>query len=241
MSRKRADKIIEKVVVGPFVAPIRMSTDGVFSCEVGETSTSGPLIEVRRWARQTLLERSDLKWQPVMEVSFDAVDTMVNNLKNCSNLACTMERHWLAWAGKYWIICPWVVQRPGTIVCSPHAVSEIEQPSMSKEELAAQRLYHSRRFNVTDAPVIQWPQISSWMSDKVYWVPYSEESWQTMLGILERMRELRATLNKMLSTQTGWTQLAQIANNRLLAAPKTDDAVVRDSSADFPKYSHPDD
>ena len=210
-------RLIERVDHGPFSAEIRMNDMGVFSVEVGALGHSGPLPEVREWARTRLREISDLKWQPVMEVNFDEEDQRVNCLKNSTNMACYMERFWIAWTGDKWIRAPWVVFRRGTSLCSPHNVSELEQDKMTAEELNERRIAHSRDFDeAKSVPEIRWPLVRDSHRDKCYCLEFTEERWQTMIGIMDRIRELRAAVNKLLSTESGWKTLAKVAQSKML-------------------------
>jgi hypothetical protein len=43
-----------------------------------------------------------------------------------------------------------------------------------------------------------------------------------MLGVIEKMRELRKKLNDLLSSTQGWVQLAAIASTKLLPSPATE-------------------
>lgn len=215
--KRSSKRPIETIQHGPFKVVIRMDDMGVFSADYGALETSGTLPQVRVWARKTLRELCNLKWHPVMEVHFDDEDNHVNNLRNTSNLECYIERHWIAWDGKKWIECPWVVDKPGHSLCVGPANSERTQDDMPEGDLMAERIRRSQPFH--DGPkgdVIKWPLIADGMG-KTYYVPYSEESWATMLGILERIRELRSGINKLLSTSNGWRVLAKVAETKLLS------------------------
>lgn len=212
---------MEEVKHGPFKAVIRMDDSGVFSCDYGALSTSGTLPKVREWARTTLRKLSQLKWYPVMQVEFDTEDCRVNNLTTSCNINCHMERFHIAWDGRKWLQCPWVVDPRGTTMVIGPANSDREQPEMPEEELNERRIACSREFYYgPKGDVITWPIAASSNRGNVYHVPYSEESWATMLGILERLRELRSGINKLLGTQHGWLTLAKVAETKLLSSPR---------------------
>lgn len=222
MKRSR-DKKFETVEHGPFRADIRLDSEtGVFSCAYATDSfQSTKLVEVRKWAYEKLKATCDIKWAPVMSVTFTVRDTMTNSLKNCSNLDCYIERGYIAWSGHKWVWAPWVVQPRGTYLCTSHAPSEMEQPPMSAHELACERLSHAKDFYPAqskgaklDFPIVEPESLSR----QTYWIPYTDEHWATMLGIIDKMRELRQRIAKMLSTGTGWAQLAAIAGTKLLEA-----------------------
>ncbi len=218
-SKRRKDLLIDTVTHGPFSAEVRMDDNGVFHCAYGSQSQSGPLPVIRKWAWQMLREVSQLKWEPVMQVSFDDRDDRVNNLKNSSNIACYMERMHIAWDGEKWIQCPWVVMPPGSYMCCGPNDSEMNQDdyTMKPEDLMAERIRRSQEFVANPGvPNISWPLIRDGCGDKVYYIRYSEERWQTMIGILDKIRELRGGINRLLSTEKGWLQLAVVAQTRLL-------------------------
>lgn len=218
MKRERSGKKrVEEVCHGPFRAVIRMDNMGVFSCEYGAIGASGTLPEMREWAKKTLGKLSTLEWHPVMEVHFDDDDSYVNGLKTCSNLNCYMERFWIAWDGSKWVQCPWAVEPAGTYMVIGHASSDRVQPEMTPEQLCERRIAHSTNFHYGPKEnVIKWPLVDEGHNGKIYHVPYSEMSWATMLGILDKIRELRAGINKLLSTDSGWQILAKIAESKLL-------------------------
>lgn len=227
MKRSR-EKKFEVVEHGPFKVDIRFDSEtGTFSCEYAtERCKSTNLVEVRKWASEKLKALSRLSWAPIMSVTFTVQDTMVNNLKNCSNLSCYIERGYIAWAVKKWVWAPWVVQPRGSYVCSPHAPSEMEQQPMSAQELACERLTHSKDFYPAQGfgAKIDFPLVEpESLTRQTYWVPYTEERWATMIGIIEKMRELRQRIRAMLASSAGWQQLAAIAGTKLLEAPKPDE------------------
>lgn len=212
---------VEEVTHGPFRAVIRMDDLGVFSCEYGALSVSGALPKVREWARTTLRKLAQLEWHPVMEVTLDDRDCPVNNLETVSNINCQMERYWIAWSGQRWVQCPWVVDPRGVSMVIGPANSDREQEEMPPDELSERRIACSRDFfHGPKSNVITWPMVRDGHNEKIYYVPYTEETWATMLGILERLRELRGRINKLLSTNDGWRVLAKVAQTKLLSASK---------------------
>lgn len=221
MNKKRKGfRIFEKVEHGPFALNITVDDNGTFHGAYGPDSKSGSLPDVRTWARETLRNVCALKWQPIMIVRFDAEDQRVNNLKNCTNLACYLERAWIAWTGKKWIECPWVVDRAGVTMCHGPANSDREQPEMEASELQAQRLARSNDWhNGPETPDIVWPIRREAFRDYEYSIPYTDEKWQTMIAVQNKIRELRARMNVLLSTQDGWEKLSGIAAAGLLPAP----------------------
>lgn len=89
---------------------------------------------------------------------------------------------------------------------------------MPEAELMAQRLARSQLFH--DGPetkTITWPIVTGSCGQKRYHILYSEQHWQTMLGLLDKIRELRGAINRLLGTKTGWSILAKIAQTKLLA------------------------
>ena len=219
---KRENKTrVEFVEVSTFKAAIYMDRgSGVFECEYGgEKFSSQDLQKVRNWAKDRIKKTAVMKWHPIMTVNIDNEDRRVNNLEHCSNIQCYIERSWIAWDGKQWLECRWVVDPYGSTVCGPNN-SDREQPEMPDDLLAIRRLDNSHEFHYAGKnQVIKWPLLSDSHRDNTYIVPYTEENWQTMIGVIERIREVRQSVNKMLSTDHGWAQLKQIALNRLLAAP----------------------
>jgi hypothetical protein len=215
------------VAHGPFTADIRLDKQtGEFSCEyAADRIKSTNLVEVRKWALEKLRGTSGLVWSPLMSVKFSVQDTKVNYLTNCSNLFCYIERCYVAWAVKKWVWAPWVVHPRGVFICSPHATSEMEQPFMSPQEIACERLASAKDFwaardlgDRIDFPLVE-PES---MGSRTYWVPHTDERWATMIGIIEKMRELRQRIASMLESGTGWKQLEAISKSKLLTAPTTD-------------------
>jgi hypothetical protein len=92
---------------------------------------------------------------------------------------------------------------------------------MAPEILAQERIARSKVFYAAErcGDVIQFPLIESGGLHPVYHVPYTEERWLTMVGIIEKVRELRERIHAMLSSNEGWNQLAAIAAVKLLPAP----------------------
>lgn len=224
----RKPKKFEDVTHGPFKAAIRLDPEsGKFECEYGDDRfESHELPKVRAWAKNKLREMSSLAWKPVMKVNFDAVDDRVNNLKNCANIRCYLERMWIAWNGKRWITCRWVVMPRGTVMCSGPDPSEMEQDQhpMSDQELMEQRIAYSREFYVSGVELAEhltFPLVGEEsLGAQDYYVPYTKERWATMLGLLDKIRELRARIHQLLACETGWAKLAAIAGTRLLPAPQ---------------------
>ena len=108
---------------------------------------------------------------------------------------------------------------PGTFMCSGPNVSEMEQDQhpMDAQTLMEQRIAYSKQCYWLDSnPVISFPVVSEGVGAAIYHVPYTEERWQTLTGIIEKIRELRARIHGLLSTNTGWQQLAAIAGVKLL-------------------------
>jgi hypothetical protein len=224
MKRNNNKSKVEFVEVSTLKATIYMDRgSGVFECEYGgEKFSSQDLQKVRDWAKDRIKKTADMQWHPVMKVNIDNEDRRVNNLEHFSNIECYIERIWIAWDGKQWLECRWVVDHYGTTMCAGPNNSDREQPEMPDEMLAMRRLDCSHEFHYAGKnPFIKWPLVSNSHRDKIYFVPYTEENWQTMVGVIERIREVRSTVNKMLSTSHGWAQLKAIASNRLLNAPKS--------------------
>lgn len=221
---KQKDKIFQTLKHGPFEGHVRISKAGLFSAEFGpDYFSNANFAEVKGWLYERMRAHCNLRWLPVMEVHFDCEDQQINNSHNCSNLACRLERYYIAWTGEKWVQTPWVVQPSGTHICSPHDNSELEQPAMSDDMLMAERVRHARDFyQGPDHPDIEWPLTEEgFRHQREYVVKYTEDNWQTMLGILDKMRALRAGLNNLLAKKDGWNVLASIATGRgLLAAPK---------------------
>lgn len=222
MAKRENKTRVEFVEVSTFKAAIYMDRkSGVFECEYGgEEFAAQDLQKVREWAKNRIKKTADMKWHPIMKVNIDNEDRRVNNLENCSNIQCYIERSWIAWDGKQWLECRWVLDPYGVTMCAGPNNSDREQPEMSDDMLAMRRLENSHEFvDAGKNQVIKWPLVTDGRWGKVYVVPYTEENWQTMIGIIERIREVRQSVNKMLGTDHGWAQLKQIAANRLLAAP----------------------
>lgn len=226
---KRKPKKMEDVTHGPFTAAIRFDQEnGIFSCEYGDGRFQDATIEaVRRWAKERLRALATLKWNPILEVCFDAEDERVNNLENCTNLSLRIERHYIAWDGAKWVITPWVVMARGVVCFIGPARSEMEQTghhALGEQELMEQRIASAKPFWAAQGvgEVMQFPLVKKGgiRGEVDYYVPYTEDRWATMLGIIDRMRELRASVHKMLSTATGWQQLAIIAATKMLADAK---------------------
>lgn len=226
----RKDTKFEQVKHGSFTADIRLDKEsGVFSCEYGdECFRHNELPKVREWARDALRRLSSLEWKAVMKVQSGSTDMSVNNLRNCVDISMHIERNYIAWDGRRWVYCPWVVMPPGTCMVSGPNSSDMEQDRhpMRPEELMIQRIRFSREFDPGTklGPVLKFPIKDTWMHDLVYWVPYSEEQWGTIISIFDKLRELRDGINKMMSTETGWVQLQVISKQRLLEAPKDTNA-----------------
>lgn len=217
---KRSKKF-EEVTHGLFKVNILVDANGRFSCAYGgEDFVSAVLLDVRRWAKERLRACAALDWQPVMMVSFEAEDDRMNNLRHCAaNVGCYMERYYVAWDGTRWVQCPWVVQPPGLVLCSAHACSEMEQEEMPAHDLMQQRIACSKVFYPAAklGQNIQWPLIQPCsLGSIVYWVPWTPERWATMLGIMDKMRELRLRIHQLLASESGWLKLAMVAGAKLL-------------------------
>jgi len=221
----RRPKKFESVKHGTFEADIRLDPEsGRFSCDYGgQEFNSTSLPDVRKWAWERLRAMSALEWTPIMEVNFNAEDSRVNNLVNCSNLEIYIERFHAAWDGKRWVKTPWVVMKSGHFMCSGPNTSDMDQENypMPPEMLAQQRIARSQIFYAAEkiGNVMKFPLIEEGGRHPTYYVPFTEERWQTMVGIIEKLRELRARIHTMLSTTDGWNQLAAIAGVKLLTAP----------------------
>jgi hypothetical protein len=224
---RRKPKKLETVTHGPFKADIRLDAEsGTFECDYGgERFASAALLEVRKWAVARLRTCAELDWKPIMKVNFDALDDRVNNLKNCANIRCYLERFHIAWDGKKWYSTPWVVMPRGTYMCSGPQPDEMEQEQhpMPPQELMEQRIAHAREFYVSGIELTDhliFPLVSGEsLGSQDYYVPYTPERWATMLGLLEKIRELRTRIHQLLACDTGWAKLAAIAGTKLLAAP----------------------
>ena len=224
----RKPKKFEDVSHGPFKAAIRLDSEsGVFECEYGdERFSSHELPKVRQWAKERLRSLSSLAWKPVMHVNFDSADDRVNNLKNCANIRCYIERGYIAWEGKKWLFCRWVVMPPGHYMCSGPDPSEMEQEQhpISAQDLMEQRIAHAEDFYPASGmgAALTFPLVEpESLGSKSYWVPYTEERYATMLGMLDKIRELRERIHQLLACDEGWNRLAAIAGNKLLAAPQS--------------------
>jgi hypothetical protein len=220
-------KVFDTVKFGPFEAKIRLSKAGMFSCDYGdECRRAGDLETVRKWAWNRLRDTSNLDWKPILGVTFEVEDQRINNLRTVSNLKCYIQRFYIAWDGAKWIQTPWVVMPPCTCLCLGPNRSDMKQEDhkMSDEDLVKQRIAESRIcYWAPPSPTITFPQVNpDRMGDTEYYVPYNETTWQTMLGMLDKMRELRTRLADMLTTSAGWGQLAAMAGVKLLEAPKED-------------------
>lgn len=226
MKRKGKGKgkgmIVGSVDHGPFHVDIHVDSEtGKFFCEYGDGVyfTSASLPEVRSWARETLRDLGQIKWQPVMEVHLDDEDGRTNNLKNCSNIECHIERGYIGWDGHEWRWTHWVVMPPGSVMVSGPQPSELEQSEypMPEEDLMAERVRRSRPFVGSGSAVkLEWPIIDDSVGGKIYWVEYTEERWRAMLNMLDKMRELRGGINRLLSSEQGWVKLGKMAQSRLL-------------------------
>ena len=217
-------KKFEEVKHGTFTADIKLDKDtGKFSCKYGNDEfESHSLPEVRTWAKGRLRALSSLDWKAIMKVTTNSSDSRVNNLDHCSDLSCYIERFWIAWDGVRWVQAPWVVMPPGNHLCSPHNESNLDQKNypMSETELMQQRIYRSRHFYEAEGigETLRFPfSKSHGNSDVTHFVPYTDLTWQTMVGVMERMRELRNRINTLLATSGGWKELASIANVKLLS------------------------
>lgn len=221
----RRPKKIETVLHGTFEAPIYFEAEsGAFSCQYGgDEKRSQVLPEVRKWAKERLRALCELRWDPILMVQFSNEDSRVNNLVNCAQLEVHIERYHISWDGKQWVQCPWVVMPPNTVMCSGPNASDMLQENypMSPGELATQRIARSKPFYDAEkvGQVIKFPIISSSINSAIYYVPYTEERWLTMIGIIDKLRELRGRIHTMLSSADGWNQLATIAGVKLLMAP----------------------
>ena len=217
---KMKGRRIEVVSEGPFTAEIKLTQDGTFFCNLGECPyTSRDKADVAKWARKWLRDHNQLTWTPVLEVSWTHEDTRCNYLDHSVNLDFYIERYYVAYANGTWVECPWAVRPVGTYLCSPHNPSNEEQQPISPEELAQARVSESKAWYHASAlgPVITWPlAIRGSMSRTQYVVPYTEATWGTMLGLMEKVRELRASVEGMLATDQGWQQLAVVATQKLL-------------------------
>jgi len=222
----RKVKKFESVNHGTFTADIRLDAEtGRFSCEYGGQSfESTSLPDVRVWAKTRLRAMSELKWDSIMSVCFSNEDTSVNNLNNCTNLELYIERFHVAWDGKKWVQTPWVVMPPGQWMAIGPNTSDMDQKDheMPPEILSQQRIARSRIFCAAEkcGNVIKFPLIEGGGMRPTYYVPYSDDRWLTMIGIMEKVRELRTRIHTMLSSAEGWQQLAAIAAVKLLTAPK---------------------
>ncbi len=220
MSRKKG-KVIEKATLGQTFIDIRMDSDGVFSCDFGDGFSSPILKDVREWTRTKLREASEREWFPVMEVHMGDGDMRVNNLRNCTDMSLYLERCYIAWDSTKWIYCPWVVNPAGVHMCFGPNPTDDTQRDMPRDMLMSQRMANSREFVYAKTNPIKWPiKYGDEDRDKNYFVPYTEDNWNTMIGILARFKELRASIHAMLGTDRGWVQLQAISSAKLLQEPK---------------------
>ncbi len=223
---KKRPKTIEKVEHGTFSAPIKFDSDtGVFSFSFGsENLESTNLVDVRAFARQTLRAAATLDWKPIMEVSFGNRDQRVNNLKNCVNMECQLERYYVAWDGRQWVKTAWVVMPPGSFLCvGPHP-SDARQSDypMDAATLMAQRVAKSQAWHVGKTEALRFPLVREGpFGDTEYFVPYTQQNWDTIVGIQQKIRELRTGIHKLLTTEPGWIRLAHIATAGLLGDKST--------------------
>lgn len=216
-------KVFEEISVGTQRAYIRMDkATGIFSCEYGAESTHSPILqEVRDWASDAIRRLSRLEWKPIMKVSVNNNDMMVNGLRNCSNINMYFERMYIAWDGERWVHCPWVVWPTSMSVLGGDNPSEMDQSdyNLSEAELAVARLSRARVFNEASGPEIKFPLVpSSGFMGTIYFVPYTADLWQTMEGILQKLRQLREGIKGLLETENGWLQLSKIAGAGSLLA-----------------------
>lgn len=221
MAFKRRGKKLETVKHGPFSVDIKILPDtGTFECTYGaESYHSAVLKDVRKWASDQLRTCSSLRWKPIMEVNFGDSDARVNGLRNCADISCWLERYYIAWTGKEWVFTPWAVERRGTICYGGPAPSESEQCALTEHELADSRIANSRKFYGADGKgeLLVFPiKSGSSLGRRTYWVPYTEERWNTMLGIMDKFRELRTRIHDLLCYDGGWNLLASIAQVKLL-------------------------
>lgn len=222
----RRIKKFEEVSHGPFKAVIRLDPKhGLFSCDYGAAIFESPILDkVRQWAREQLRAMSKLDWVPVMQVNFNARDDRVNNLRNCANVNCWMDRFYAAWDGAKWVRAPWVVMPPGSYLCSGPAAADMDQASypMPEQTLMEARIAEAKPFwHAPAAERITWPLVAEGGSWNEYYVPWTQERWNTLRDILARLRELRSRIGQLLACEDGWTRLAAIASTKLLAAPQS--------------------
>lgn len=221
--------IFSTVTHGPFSVNIQAEpSSGFFVCQFGGKTMRDPVFAVvRRWAVDCLKRTSALDWQPVMAVNFDKQDQSVNGLKDCTNLRCWLDRFYASWDGLKWVKTPWVVMPANTYLCAGSPPSERRQEDypMPPEELMQQRVSCSQDFHAArgEGSTMRWPLLEpSSLGDCTYYVPYTEENWAVMLGILNRMRELRAGIAHLLSSHRGMEQLAKVAHTRLISENNTE-------------------
>lgn len=221
MKKGQYGRKIETVKVGNVSCPLYLDASGTFTAHMdGKVIQDTSLESVRHKTEQMLREASTLEWKPIICVNTDDADCRVNNLEHSTNNQIYIERSYIAYDGKRWLECPWVVQRPGTVICSPHAPSNWEQHELPKEELCAARIFAARPFHATYGIVgmnrLTFPLVTKGHSGKATYIPYTEDHWQTMIGIIARFRELREKVNEMLATSDGWLMLEKVAQTKLL-------------------------
>jgi hypothetical protein len=216
-------KIHERVNYLGVTAHIRVDSRGVFTCKIGDAVQHGLLPDLRSWAKQEIQKSSKLVWHPILEVNGDLEDTSVNHLEHCTNLSYHIERFYVAWDGKKWIQCPWSVQPVGTWRCDPHAPSNEEQEPLSTEELAQARIFASRECSFLSkyGREVSWPLYEeNWSNSRAYYVPYNQTTWDTMLGMIDKVRALRKQVDELLTTSEGWNKLAVMTGVKQLGGPK---------------------
>ncbi len=216
--------MLEDIQHGPFKARITFDhVSGTFECKYGnERCASLKLPEVRAWARARLRALSSLNWLPVMVVNYDVKDDRVNELVNSSNIALYIERCYIAWDSQKWVSCPWVVLPGGTYLVACHMNnSELDQKNypLDPNELMQQRIAQSREFYAAKGmgQEIKWPIVEEEsLNHQRCWVPLTEERWATLLSLLDKIRELRARIQLLLSHEKGWKMLQTMTGNNLL-------------------------
>lgn len=218
---KNRGRIHEKVKFGAQEIPIRIESSGVFYCELGTFYyRSESLAQVRDALRAELKSKAALDWKPILHVQLSLEDPRVNYLDHSTEIMCYIERTLIAWDGRQWIECPWSVRPPGSWICSPHNPSNEEQCAMDSQTLAWRRIQESKPWWSVAAKEVSpiFPVIEPESLGKIgYTVPYNETTWNTMLGFISKMKELRAQIHNLMSTSEGWSKLAAISRGNLLA------------------------
>jgi len=209
--------------------PIYLNNIGTFHATFGEddvTLSAETKSELMKLVDETLKNRTNLEWFPVIEIEFGTNfsfshrrDEDEKNSKS-SEVQLLFERFWIAKKiDKKWIEASWSVT----------SYHEIHRPKTETGD----RLSRSLQFRVSgkydrntgreiDLTEFSLPHtIKATDRDEMpkYYVPYTEELWLALNNITNRMEELQKKIIDVLKTPESRANL--IANvSKLLPAPK---------------------